>query len=1438
MPAAKGKGRLTFHRYRPASEYDDATLAQKREYWRNKKREQRARLSEQRRKPRHDSRKEKIPYLYVSAGVNASLSDSALSPPFQSNDDLYICPSRTESKVGIRSTDAAASRKDEWLETNDVNTVFGNLQPTSCSVGAPAEKGSSVLLKSPAVMSVSSVAASPTSSRTGPSTSLSVPLVRVTKLTNGSSMKTEPQPCASMQGKLVPKTQLKAQVLLPIQIAVLPTKVATDTTPATPHGPVSIQTKGQTARPQSGTKSALITTQRAKGVCSAQPSLESEEEKAAKRREHWRIKKREQRAKLAKVKERTQSRDVISQKLTSHRMGLVASSVLPTQLVLRGASQKQCAVRVKVPIPAVRQETANRQSGLASVAGTNLQINQVKAQSYHGNRVAQTAIAAFDMNSVKKPAEPQRNLHFVNHSVPRGIARCKTPRQRFIDMQRNFMNQRNLRYKPPLMASTFPTTGIPKIDPKDTPEQIIVKRREYWRVKKREQRAKLSMEMKTRAREKDSLIRRVKRYQQILAEMRKARALAHSTGSAPNPVSETIGGFIKEDGTLTANVPKVLTNPNTAGVSKNMIIEPQHRANMKRRGVDPMAVNQPLPPHHLCPPTDNNTPRLLLIKPQPQLNVAAVPSSQLAAQRADKLTFSQPRSPHKAGSKLESNHDGCVMKMAVSSRAPSLPPQEPGLTEEEKMAKKREYWRIKKREQRAARAVRLKHGVLQARSSAALLRRRAQRQELAATVQMSRSLNKCTSTTQDLLNNSNNDTSTTPAMPHVNEIKQESQFLPAADLDSPTQQAICPDIKPPTFPPAPPAPQLEPDPCLSTDSQATTLLAVASMKKLLEESLSTVSECHSISETSTGAPEQDVKPDLSQLLPGKSEASPVAPDSTVQIKCWEPGSDELEQKDPLGSRVCSSPQISEALPPLPACSEVVHAAGELSSQTPPKFTANPSSEASSGPTSPPGAQMVCSKETGPQSCRAPEPPKLHHIPALPSEPSEPQQQSRAQERYRNNNLPPAQRSCRGVAGPSGLTSLQKKREYWKLMKRQQRARLRAQQKEQQGESSCQLFPTNSQTPCIMGNNFKGASPNKAASQSSLSDTCVTSETRIPEVLLVSPTTCDVKQSADTVQVKLPITSREEDSGSVGSSQNFTDFDDGAPQCYQEWTPRSTEISSAPSLPALKPPDNPLSSIYLQSIEFHNQSLNPALSPTRIPCGEIQSPTNMVRSPAKLGPASTLVPPKPIPGESEEDFLRRKREYWRVKKKEQRARKAIQDKGVIPRTVSNNWRPILPVQDLQAQEKPAQDSGPCVNSSEDSEHLLSMSMDPNSGPFPQSTYSAPIEDESELLFADFIGNNDEEGPLSEAVWRNRYLMDYNPLNQLLVCMVCGELQYSHSLDGVRAHIDEVHPHTLTLEPRERQRILEAWDEQVSKRERFFTSQLQQQQGGALAESYMN
>ncbi|KAM6949050.1 uncharacterized protein FYW47_015422 [Aplochiton taeniatus] len=202
----------------------------------------------------------------------------------------------------------------------------------------------------------------------------------------------------------------------------------------------------------------------------------------------------------------------------------------------------------------------------------------------------------------------------------------------------------------------------------------------------------------------------------------------------------------------------------------------------------------------------------------------------------------------------------------------------------------------------------------------------------------------------------------------------------------------------------------------------------------------------------------------------------------------------------------------------------------------------------------------------------------------------------------------------------------------------------------------------------------------------------------------------------------------------------------------------------------------------------------------------------------------MVPPKPIQGESDEDFLRRKREYWRVKKKEQRARKAMKDRQLTQKRASVNWKPILPNQN-QLQGLEAQDSGQWANISEDNEHLISCS-DTDLGHYPYPSHTEPIEDESDIYYPEYKDANNEDGPISEAVWRSRYLMDQDPLNQLLVCMVCGELQYSHTLEAVQAHIEEAHPDTLNLADPERSRILEAWDEQVSQRERFFTSQLQQ------------
>lgn len=173
------------------------------------------------------------------------------------------------------------------------------------------------------------------------------------------------------------------------------------------------------------------------------------------------------------------------------------------------------------------------------------------------------------------------------------------------------------------------------------------------------------------------------------------------------------------------------------------------------------------------------------------------------------------------------------------------------------------------------------------------------------------------------------------------------------------------------------------------------------------------------------------------------------------------------------------------------------------------------------------------------------------------------------------------------------------------------------------------------------------------------------------------TACKAEQPPDTLQHELPVTSREEDNINAGPSQNITSF---ARVCesLQEWNLKSTIVDSVTSLPTLSPPENPLSSINLQPIESPGQSPTSSLSPVKIPCAQLQRTENIQPS-TKFTPISSMVPPKPIPGESEEDFLKRKREYWRIKKKEQRARKAIQEKGVTSKRPSINWRPVHDLQ---------------------------------------------------------------------------------------------------------------------------------------------------------------
>ncbi|XP_057709768.1 uncharacterized protein si:dkey-28a3.2 isoform X2 [Corythoichthys intestinalis] len=868
------------------------------------------------------------------------------------------------------------------------------------------------------------------------------------------------------------------------------------------------------ANPEISTSSGpLARTTRTVGTMTngGQVSALESEDLVARRRERWRLKKREQRARLAARLAKT--REKVTPLITAPAHFLICD--------------------------------ANQQGG--------------RMQTVHKTT-----------KMVRRP---------LNYAPLSNGPKCRTPRQRFLEAQRHLK-----------VKSVSSKLNIISVDSRDTLEQIVAKQREYWRLKKREQRAKLSMEAKARLQEKDSLMRRGRRYRKILEEIRRLRALE---GGA-----ETIGGFIKEDGTLSANVPQTRS-----------------------------------------------------------LNVIKTPTSNVKTpvQSFSHLTVTSTQRPRKSGFPEAANRvgrTGCVTKMVISDKT---------LTKEDCLAKKREYWRVMKRQQRAARAARMRQGVTKAKpglNSAPLLNECKQTNGIKEEQEQDPyperavcsdqkvpplvSMSKCELTNgikeeQDLDPYPEGavcpDPKAAPLVPMsehelTNGIKEEQDLDPhpkappvvpepkrkptnsikqEQDQDPYPERAVCPDpIAQPLVPKSEPTngikeeqdpdpypeiavypdpkalplvPKSEPDPPAVLDFQATTLLAVTSMKKLLEESLSTVSR-----------------------------------ESDVDMKVKE------------------EPVVTEVAPVAPA----------------------------------PDLDATSSRR------------------------------------------------------PNVATSLQMKREYWKLMKRQQRAR----QKERRGKGGG-VPPGSSQAPGLdMDSTNVGKTLVKLLPKPSLS-----LETA---VLPPSPETPTVL-------------------GNPGLN-------------------RCTDLDTA--LPTLKPPENPLSSINLHPIEPLVRTVHSV--------------------PSELYWPSPPRPPKRRPGESEEDFLKRKREYWRIKKKEQRARKAGREKGSAP---SMNPTPILHVQDF------------CQPLSDTLEHI-SNSVDTGV----DSHYFAPLQG--------------EEGTVSEATWRNFYLMDYDPLNQLLVCMACGEQQYSHSPEAALAHIDEAHPHTRALEPAERRCILEAWDEQVSRRERFFTRQLQQ------------
>ncbi|KAK7910276.1 hypothetical protein WMY93_014960 [Mugilogobius chulae] len=1213
MPTVKGKGSPTGHRYTPVSEFDNATLAQKREYWRNKKREQRAR--------RTTEKKRTTPKPNLSSLAHAS------SFPLQNKNGSNLAAINIDSlQTKNRASSGFAAIHDQKQQ------VYRNASANSGKIVVKCTPQENTAVNSVLINQLNS--------------SISVPTFNSKPL----------QPYVSLQGSFIPKTSQNQPILIQPKPT---TNIATKSTPQLP------------------TKSALVIQQKPTNASPAK--AETEEEKAAKRRELWRIRKREQRAKLAARLGKTKSK---AQNVQKQHPSNGVSIHIPTSNLL--------------------------QSGPGLVKIPNLQTN-----------IATTFQTGPPLVVVKRPFEPMRKNPSPFHLSGVLRARCPTPRQ-------NVVKQRLLKLKSP--AVLCGSKGLPPIDPNDTPEQVIAKRREYWRVKKREQRAKLSVDVKLRLKEKDDFQHRVKRYHKILEDMRKARTqtIMHA--------SETIGGFIKEDGTVTINIPQVTVNFGTPA--------------QRREDVVDTYSTQPRTSKHLqsfLPQQVKNSNSLLGQQPRPMLmNKSlgiACSSSQIRPIRAQGSHLMLTPASQNQGTTAR----GCVMKMAVSCKVPSTVKAylDPSLTEEERMAKRREYWRVKKREQRAARTVRLRQGHSQTRVSAVLLKRKAQKH--VAGVPLNRRLPKHPGS---VANN---------VVAYVNEMKQEGELMPAVDLNF--NQAICAELKHPMSRTTPPPAQVEHDPALSADSQATTLLAVASMKKLLEESLSGVSECQpeikteETEEEEEKVEQQDVKPDVAL----DNVCAPITADVTSQTESGQADTKINEQH--VSFEESDTSQMTPSV--IPLC------AGDKTPETPAAFIVNPKIELSDGVQQ---RRTQRAKKAGQQQqqCCLPGPPKLHHPPA----------EMHIEPGYKNH----IREKC-----PQVMT-LDQKREYWKLMKRQQRARLKARQR---GSSSNNVGTRNIQSSSGCMLNKRAVI--KPSFQPKLPSESVRAAPSMPSVLLVSPTVANAGPQG-TLRVKSPVCSRVPE-----------------PSCRR--------INENANFPTIKPPENPLSSVNVQPAESRQRSVT-------IPSPQKQNNAQYVAS-RSIG---TIVPPKPIPGESEEDFQKRKREYWRVKKKEQRARKAFQDKDKSPVQAAPKICPITCRRNLYKTTV----SSNSADSDVDSFPFPNYSVPIGEGNYyyyflfcivmvPHTTTIIPLL--SDGVFSDYESAGGEEASLSGDFWRNHYLMDHDPLNQLLVCM------------GVRGHIEEAHPHTLNLEPGERHRILQAWDEQVFHRERFFTNQLQQH-STSMTEAHMN
>ncbi|XP_048884716.1 uncharacterized protein si:dkey-28a3.2 isoform X2 [Brienomyrus brachyistius] len=1557
-------------RYRPAADFDDATLARKREYWRTKKREQRAKLSAlKKEKPGTKGTtdcKQALAASAVFSEASAVLTRAPaparslqchglvtaplhlLGPALLNSDGSYQAAVTSSSPGFFGNNPQVQDNKGSLLSPVDGVQDWestGVMAPVSVSQLAPPksclleegrqtlsnEKESSLqrvklqknVLQFPKTCSESLYdpdnadvskdvvkclpldAERGTFSTTKPNGALfnscsQVPAAQMelqfnssfysqdqndTSLVHDSSASVPPQyhtdpqvtlgqtnNCCTQVGtqpRDASLSLLKTGIATKVKIKGDPTDVITSQisgSKSTNLAPLVRKSKPHPREPPAALKGSQTS-----GVI---VTLDTEEEKAARRREYWRIKKREQRAKLtarlAKVRDKMRTVTTAMQKTEPS-----SCMVLERPSAWCKDGQRQPGSRVRTPLIPVSLQKAGRllrnaRAVAVSCSASKYSSITVKKEPSHSSAILcspapscynQPAVATKTERSHETPALKGVAAGTFPHSAPKlqatighqkrqdtderwGSVRSKTPRQRFLETQR-MMSHRSMR-KPFSHAATLLTPYAKRGSAEETAEEKLARKREYWRIKKREQRAKLSAEVKARLKERDALLRRVKRYQCILEEMRRARAGTGNRGLQPagNALTgdvEAIGGFIKEDGTVTTEIPQTSTHLRLLGpkmtpellalpvqnadVSANASkaslvscvkvnvstslrdstqVKDSHQLGATRtvfRNVAKNSQNLDAAAPQVCvaerhPQSVQSTyPRITLIKPAPNVS----PINRVVENVS--LTALKER-------------PSLMVAPSTSGVAVKVPCRSAQLTEEERMAKKREYWRIKKREQRAKRSAR---GREPFKHTAAILGQQNHR------VPLNRNTIPLPLAKSEPLSKPDSELSISPQ----GNVKQERES--SLSDDCPASPSLCQDIKPPPLSPS--EMQTEPDQELNMDSQEATLLAVASMKKLLEESLSTVTDCNGLSSGK------------SEVLPCKREEEATDLDIKPSLQCPLGESQEAMNAGQKQQEMFTCPKSP--------CDRPLNEATVLTSSHKPSEVPStsqvPSHMCSTGPDPSPPAR--CSKH------RCIQPPPLRRALRL-----------RAKRTgHCCSPEPPKQLSATSQPDED---ILQKKREYWRVMKREQRARKAAREKEIKKQRAI-----TSQTPVQLQEDRCWKKQEQMASKAVLdqevrrdgpawaSKPVLLAKAAPQRPKQQGQNICLVKlqEPAPPLQCLLPtgggsLVSPLSTLLVVNPSSNSFRVESDAGKPLDGTSQGSPGCGTKPEVEAeaLPGPGGSEGRILLldedpspspKSARVRRWRLQ-AAGGTVTPPGQLTSHSQTPRCSSAVGAESrrrldcqsppTKTPPctkqagtapkvTRTPAEVEEDLRQKKREYWRGRKREQRARKAARERQLKLEGAEGHAR----AEGLGQ----GQDSSLWFNDAEDPSLCHSTSLEDNPGLLPQLYQTGDVKGEGEV---EFLGEEEDEEedsvatPTSAAMWRSRFLMDYDPLNQLLVCMVCGELQHSHTLEGVRAHIEEAHPNTASLGPREHRHIQEAWDEQVSVRERFFSSQMQQQE----------